>query len=266
MRFVTHTGMLISLTVNVFSCGDPQFSGNEKKIQSTERKPKEKPATETKAIEPSVIIGAYLTCQNVENPNPNHSSYGCAMMSQNDTKLIPPADLALDFVAQSDLKFFGPKLQTASSPFHVIFEIPNFLSQDLIFGAGFRPSSGTAISRQAIDMPFHIKIKAPNTPVFTVDRSGELKSGTVLRALNVPFGHTVHWTYTNDLSETLNNPTCDSKEFGEPNNEIVLNKNIRFRAIVCSPKAALLTGGLRLSSLVRELEFTIPVNKCACRK
>jgi hypothetical protein len=259
--------MLITLTVNVFSCGDPQFSGNEKKIQSTERKPKEKPATETKAIEPSVIIGAYLTCQNVENPNPNHSSYGCAMMSQNDTKLIPPADLALDFVAQSGPKFFGPKLQTASSPFHVIFEIPNFLSQDLIFGAGFRQSSGTPpISSQAIDMPFHIKIKAPNTPVFTVDRSGELKSGTVLRALNVPFGHTVHWTYTNDLSETLKNPTCDSKEFGEPNNEIVLNKNIKFRAIVCSPKPALLTGGLRLSSLVRELEFTIPVNKCACRK
>ena len=264
MRFVTHTGMLITLTVNVFSCGDPQFSGNEKKIQSTERKPKEKPATETKAIEPSVIIGAYLTCQNVENPNPNHSSYGCAMMSQNDTKLIPPVDLVLDFVAQSGLKFFGSKLQTASSPFHVIFEIPNFLSQDLIFGAGFRPSSEPPIVRRPLDMPFHIK--APNTPVFTVDDSGKLKSGTVLGAINVPFGHTVHWTYTHDLSETLNNPTCDSKEFGGPNNEIVLNKNIKFRAIVCSPKAALLTGGLRLSSLVRELEFTIPVNKCACRK
>jgi hypothetical protein len=256
--------MLISLTINVFSCGDPQFSGNEKKIQSTERKPKEKPATETKATEPSVIIGAYLTCQNVENPNPNHSSYGCAMMSQNDTKLIPPADLALDFVAQSGLKFFGPTLQTAPNPFHVIFEIPNVLSQDLIFGAGFRPSSEPRISRPALNMPFHIK--APNTPVFTVDRSGALKSGTVLGSLNVPLGHTVHWTYTNDLSETLKNPTCDSEEFGRPDNEIVLNKNIKFRAIVCSPKAALPIGGLRLSSLVRELEFTIPVNKCACRK
>jgi hypothetical protein len=264
MRFVTHTGMLITLTVNVFSCGDPQFSGNEKKIQSTERKPKEKPATETKAIEPSVIIGAYLTCQNVENTNPNHSSYGCAMMSQNDSKLIPPADLALDFVAQSGLNLLLPIRQGASSPFHVIFEIPNFLSQDLIFGAGFRPSLGTTIIRPPHEMPFHIKV--PNAPVFTTDKSGTVKSGTVLGTVNVPFGHTVHWTYTNDLLETLENPTCDSKEFGEPNNEIVLNKNIKFRAIVCSPKAALPTGGLRLSSLVRELEFTIPVNKCACRK
>jgi hypothetical protein len=185
-------------------------------------------------------------------------------MSQNDTKLIPPADLTLDFVAQSGLNFFGSKLQTASSPFHVIFEIPNFSSRDLIFGAALRPSLGAAIMRPALDMPFHIKV--PEAPVFTSDKSGTVKSGTVLAPLNVPFGHTVHWTYTNDMFETLENPTCDSEKFGEHDDKIVLTRNIKFRAIVCSPEGGLPFGGLRISSLVRELEFTVPVNHCACRK
>lgn len=263
MRLEMRAGLLL-ISFSILSCSDPQFSENGKKIESTERKPKEKPVSETKATEPSVIIGAYLTCQNVENNNPSHSSYGCAIMSQNDTKLIPPADLTLDFVAQSGPNFFGSKAQSASSPFHVIFEIPNFSSGDLIFGADLRPSSGTPIRRRPIDMPFHIK--APDAPVFTSDKSGTLKSGTVLGTLNVPFGHTVHWTYTNDMFETLENPTCDSEKFGEHDDKIVLTRNIKFLAIVCSPEGGLASGGLRISSLVRELEFTISANQCACKK
>ena len=260
--------ILISLSSNLLSCSDSEFAANERTTQSSDktskkRTPKEKPVTETKAVEPTVIIGAYLTCSSLENHNPNMSSYGCALRSKDHLKVDPPSGFEIDIVAQSGVNVFAPVQQPLGGTYHAVFEINNLLSDDLFFGAALRSASASPTEAFSTDLPYQFRIprsppQPPNPPTFNIDSSVWVKAGTDLIVMRVPKDHSVHWTYTHDLSEKPENPDCQSEKFGDADQKITISRHIKLRAIVCSP------GGLR--SNVRELEFKIPVNQCACKK
>lgn len=264
------TALLITFTsFSLVSCSDSNFTASDKEPNSaeqttTKRTQKDKPDTETKVTEPSVIIGAYLTCSHLASANAENASYGCALMSQENRKFEPPVGTTLDFIAQAGQESFVPHLQAQTSPYHVIFETPKFSAHNLVVGAQIRPISSAPTNQSANEMPFKYVIPRNIAPValalgppeFNINQSSWVRYNTELVPVNLPTGHTVHWTYSNDPSESIAKPTCNSARFGEEDGKIQIRGRVKFKAIQCSADGK--------SSEVRQLEFGVKGGKCSC--
>lgn len=268
MRFFT-ASLIILASFYLVSCSDSNFTASDKAPNSAEqtttnRTQKEKPETDTKVTEPSVIIGAYLTCNSLASANAENASYGCALMSQENRKFEPPAGMILDFIAQAGQEFYKAAHQAQTSPYHVIFETPKFMSQNLVVGAQIIPTSSSPTAQAADEMPFKYVIPMNIAPVvlglsppeFNINRSSRVEYNTELVPVNVPTKHTVHWTYTYDSREQIAQPTCNSAQFGGDDGKIQVRRWIKFKAIQCSADGK--------SSEVRQLEFGVKSGKCGC--
>ena len=134
---------------------DPELGNKtDQPPETNERDASAKKKTDTKATEPSIIVGAYLACNKVEDSSSGNPSYGCALMTKEHKKLVVPAGLELRFGAMSDRFTFAPIYQAALSAHHVIFEISEPLTKEIIVNADLiSPLESINLKRYQVSIP-----------------------------------------------------------------------------------------------------------------
>lgn len=133
---------------------DPELGNKtDQPPETNERDTSTKKKTDTKATEPSIIVGAYLACNQLEDSSSGNPSYGCALMTKEHKKLVVPSGVELRFAAKSGSSVFAPIAQAALSAHHVIFEISEPLTKEIIVDASLLDTSNGPIIRYQVSIP-----------------------------------------------------------------------------------------------------------------
>lgn len=163
---------LLALQVSCSGQGfssDPERQNQDPPV-TNEREDSAKKKTDTNATEPSIIVGAYLACNKIDETSSESSSYGCSMMTKDHNKLIAPAGYTIVFRAESGASSLPALDQAPSSAYHVVFNISAPLTADLVVGAAIIPDNGLKPGSQGgvlrpEDLPYHVRIPLEKTQI-----------------------------------------------------------------------------------------------------
>jgi hypothetical protein len=264
--------ILILASLLQSSCSDQNFAAEEnapteKKQKTQTNKSADSNITAIDAADPVVVTGTYLSCASVPSLDPNNSVYGCALQTAPNQKTMPPAGYTYDFYASSGGKLYDPIAESAQSPYHVKFHIPNLSARDLIVAAQVRRT--TELRPDSVPENPAFTLKIPEAPVFDIKQSATLKLGTAISVSNLPQGQTIRYSLSSNGLDPAN-PTCRSlNPMSYPTG---FEGTYKLRAIICSANG--------VASLVQELNYKVeaptrtvsapstcpPQRNCLCRR